>query len=400
MNNRAYKYRLYPNESQEDLLQKHFGHCRYIYNYFLEVKIKHYKDTKKTITWIDLANQLPELKEKNEWLSEIGSQSLQQSIRNLDNAYTAFFRSGKEFPKFKSKHKSRKSFIVPMTNENIKLDFESNELTIPKFRNFKSEDNRIKCVFHRKIPIGETIKQATISQDRNEKYYVSILVETNKESPAKPKRNEKTAIGIDFGIKTFLTLNDGTKIENPQYLRQSQDKLKKHQQELELIVNKESTKFKSKREQITKLHNKITRQRKDFLDKLSHKLTNDSQIGSICIEDLSIKDMLEKNYSSTNIKINDNAWRMFVNMLTYKSDWYGRNLIKIGRFEPSSKTCSNCGNINHNLKLEDREWKCEKCNELHDRDINAAKNILDFAFPYMYFKKGRNCPIEAPMALA
>ena len=391
---------MYPNKSQEDLLQKHFGHCRYIYNYFLEVKIKHYKETKKTITWIDLANRLPKLKEENQWLVEIGSQSLQQSIRNLDNAYTAFFRSGKGFPKFKSKHKSRKSFIVPMTNGNIKLDFNLNKLTIPKFQNFKSKDNRIKCVFHREIPIGETVKQATISQDRDGKYYVSILVEINKEFPTKPERNEKKAIGIDFGVKTFLTLNNGTKIENPQYLKQNQDKLKKHQQELELIINKESTKFKSKREQITNIYSKIARQRKDFLDKLSHKLTNDNQIGSIAIEDLSIKDMLEKNYSPTNLKISDNSWGVFVNMLAYKSDWHGKNLIKIGRFEPSSKTCSNCGNINHELKLNDRQWKCKNCNTSHDRDVNAAKNILDFAFPDMYFKKGRNCPIEAPMALA
>lgn len=400
MNNKAYKYRLYPNKSQEDLLQKHFGHCRFIYNHFLGIKIKHYKETKKTITWIDLANQLPKLKQENLWLKEIGSQSLQQSIRNLDNAYTAFFRSGAGFPKFKSKHKSKKSFVVPMTNDNIKLDFKLNKLTIPKFQNFKFKDDRIKCVFHREIPSDEIIKQATISQDKDGKYYVSVLVEVNKELPIKPERNEKKAIAIDFGVKTFLTLNDGTKIENPQYLKQSQDKLKKHQQDLELITNKDSVKYKSKREQITRLHSKITKQRKDFLDKLSHKLTNDNQIESICIEDLSIKDMLDKNYSSTNIKINDNAWGMFVNMLTYKSDWYGKNLIKIGRFEPSSKTCSNCGNVNHNLKLEDRKWKCGECKTTHDRDINASKNILDFAFPDMYFKKGRNCPIEAPMALA
>ena len=277
---------MYPNKSQEDLLQKHFGHCRYIYNHFLEVKIKYYKDTKKTITWMDLANQLPKLKKENEWLSEIGSQSLQQSIRNLDNAYTAFFRSGKGFPKFKSKHKSRKSFIVPMTNENIKLDFELNKLTIPKFQNFKSSDNRLKCVFHRNIYKNEIIKQATISQDRDGKYYVSILVEINKDLPIKPERKENKAIGIDFGVKTFLTLNNGTKIETPQYLKQSHYKLKKHQQELELITDKESTKYKSKREQITKLYSKITKQRKDFLDKLSYKLTNDSQIGSIAIEDL------------------------------------------------------------------------------------------------------------------
>lgn len=400
MYNRAYKYRVYPNKSQEGLLQKHFGHCRYIYNYFLDVKIKHYKETKKTITWIDLANQLPKLKKENEWLSEIGSQSLQQSIRNLDNAYTAFFRSGKGFPKFKSKHKSKKSFIVPMTNENIKLDFESNKLTLPKFQNFKSNDNRLKCVFHRSISSDEIIKQVNVSQDKDGKYYVSILVEINKEFPIKKERNEKEAVGIDFGVKTFLTLNNGTKIENPQYLKNSQDKLKKHQQDLELITKKDSIKYKSKREQITKLYSKITKQRKDFLDKLSYKLTNDNQISSICIEDLSIKDMLEKNYSSTNLKISDNAWGIFVNMLEYKSDWYGKNLIKIGRFEPSSKMCSNCGEINYNLKLEDRNWECKECKSKHDRDINAANNILDFAFPDMYFKKGRNCPIEAPMALA
>ena len=399
MNNRAYKFRLYPNKFQEDLLQKHFGHCRFIYNHFLEVKIKHYKETKKTITWVDLANQLPQLKIQFPWLTEIGSQSLQQSIRNLDNAYTAFFRSGVGFPKFKNKHKSKKSFIVPQTNNNIKLDYQSNKLTIPKFLNQKSKDNRIKCVLHRQIPIDERIKQATISQDKDGKYYVSILVEVNKSFLTKPDRNRNDAIGIDFGVKTFLTLSNGNKIDNPKYLKQSQDKLVKHQCDLELL-NKNTTKYKSKREQITKLYAKIARQRKDFLDKLSHKLTNDNQIGSIAIEDLSIKDMQQKNYSSTNCIINDYAWGMFVNMLQYKSDWYGKNLIKIGRFEPSSKTCSKCGNVNHDLKLDNRQWKCIKCNIEHDRDINAANNILDFAFPDMYFKKGRNGPIETPTALA
>jgi len=399
VNNRAYKFRLYPNKFQEDLLQKHFGHCRFIYNHFLEVKIKHYKETKKTITWVDLANQLPQLKIQFPWLTEIGSQSLQQSIRNLDNAYTAFFRSGVGFPKFKNKHKSKKSFIVPQTNNNIKLDYQSNKLTIPKFLNQKSKDNRIKCVLHRQIPIDEIIKQATISQDKDGKYYVSILVEVNKSFLTKPDRNRNDAIGIDFGVKTFLTLSNGNKIDNPKYLKQSQDKLVKHQCDLELL-NKNTTKYKSKREQITKLYAKIARQRKDFLDKLSHKLTNDNQIGSIAIEDLSIKDMQQKNYSSTNCIINDYAWGMFVNMLQYKSDWYGKNLIKIGRFEPSSKTCSKCGNVNHDLKLDNRQWKCIKCNIEHDRDINAANNILDFAFPDMYFKKGRNGPIETSTALA
>lgn len=384
---------MYPNKEQETLLQKHFGHCRFVYNHFLEIKIKHYKETKKTITWVDLANQLPKLKEELEWLTEIGSHSLQQSILNLDRAYTAFFRSNAGFPKFKSKKYARKSFIVPITNNNIKVNYESQRLTIPKFK------GGIKCVFHREIPKDNVVKQAIVSQDRDGKYYVSILVEVNKELPTKPEPKRNKAIGMDFGVKTFLTLNDGTKIENPKMLKQSSDKLAKHQQDLEKL-EVDTTKRKSKQEQITKLHSKIARQRKDFLDKLSHKLTHDNQVNTICIEDLSIKNMQADNYKATNNIIADLSWNKFVTMLQYKSDWYGKNFRKIGRFDPSSKMCNQCGYINHSLTLNQREWKCTDCNIHHDRDVNAAKNILDFAFPKIEFVKGRNYPIEAPMALA
>ncbi len=385
MYNRAYKYRLYPNKEQEVLLSKHFGHCRFIYNHFLEVKIKYYKETKKTINWQDMATQLPKLKDEYEWLSEIGSQSLQQSILNLDRAYTAFFRSGYGFPKFKSKKYARKSFIVPMTNGNIKLNYDNKRLVIPKFR------DGIKCVFDRKVE--GTIKQAIVSQDPDKKYYVSILVEMDKELPKKPTPNRDKAVGIDFGVKTFLTLDNGTKIENPKILKASSDKLAKHQQELETLT-KGSTAHISKQEQITKLHSKIKRQRKDFLDKLSHKLTHDNQVNTICIEDLSIKEMQQDNERPTNRIIGDYAWGKFVNMLQYKSDWYGKNFLKIGRFEPSSKTCSHCGYVNHNLQRNDYEWQCPICNEKHDRDVNAAKNILDFSFPKTKFNKGKNYPIE------
>ncbi len=385
MYNRAYKYRLYPNKEQEVLLSKHFGHCRFIYNHFLELKIKHYKETKKTINWQDMATQLPKLKDEYEWLSEIGSQSLQQSILNLDRAYTAFFRSGSGFPKFKSKKYARKSFIVPMTNGNIKLNYDTKRLVIPKFR------DGIKCIFDRQVE--GTIKQAIVSQDPDKKYYVSILVEVDKELPKKPTAKRDKAIGIDFGVRTFLTLNDGTKIENPKVLKSSADKLAKHQQEFETLT-KGSTAHISKQEQITKLHSKIKRQRKDFLDKLSHKLTHDNQVNTICIEDLSIKRMQQDNERPTNRVIGDYAWGKFVNMMQYKSDWYGKNFLKIGRFEPSSKTCSHCGYVNHNLQRNDYEWQCPICNENHDRDVNAAKNILDFSFPKTKFNKGRNYPIE------
>jgi putative transposase len=374
-----------PNKEQEVLLSKHFGHCRFVYNHFLQVKIDHYKSTKKTITWQDLATQLPTLKDEYEWLSEIGSQSLQQSILNLDRAYTAFFRSGAGFPKFKSRKYARKSFIVPITNSNIKLKYDTKRLVIPKFR------EGIKCIFDR--PAEGTLKQAIISQDRDGKYYVSILVEVNKDFPMKPEPKRSKAIGMDFGVKTFLTLNDGTKIENPKVLKQSADKLTKHQQDLELLT-KGSTAHISKQEQITKLHSKIARQRKDFLDKLSYKLTHENQVGTICIEDLSVKGIQTINYSPTNNRIADYAWNKFVGMLQYKSDWYGKNFRKIGRFDPSSKMCSQCGYVNHSLTLDDREWKCPQCNTNHDRDVNAANNIVDFAFPKMEYKMGRNYPIE------
>ncbi len=224
-------------------------------------------------------------------------------------------------------------------------------------------------------------------------------MEVDKEHPTKPEPKKNKSIGIDFGVKTFLTLDNGTKIENPKMLKQSSDKLAKHQQELETL-EKDTTKRKSKQEQITKLHSKIAKQRKDFLDKLSHKLTHDNQVNTICIEDLSIKNMQADNYKATNNKIADYAWGKFVSMLQYKSDWYGKNFRKIGRFEPSSKMCNECGYVNHSLTLGDREWTCPSCNANHDRDVNAAKNILDFAFPKTEFNKGRNYPIEAPMALA
>ena len=208
----------------------------------------------------------------------------------------------------------------------------------------------------------------------------------NKEFPLKPSIDRNKAIGIDFGVKTFLTLSNGEKIDSPKYFKISKNKLAKHQEEFSKL-EKDSTKWRSKKEQITKLHSKIARQRKDFLDKLSHKLTNDSQVDSICIENLSIKDLESKSNKHMNQNYNDLAWNMFVNMLNYKSNWYGKNLIVIGKFDPSTQICNKCGYRNYNLTLNDREWVCPNCGENLDRDINAAKNILDFAIPNMNFKR-------------
>jgi putative transposase len=271
-----------------------------------------------------------------------------------------------------------------VTNDNLKLDYDTNRISIPKFIKLKAKDNRIKCKFSRKVE--GTMKSATVSQDKDGRYYVSILCEVDMAIPEKKPVLRETAIGIDFGVKTFLTFDNGDKVESPMFLKQSHDKLVKHQQEL-VKLEEGTTKYKSKREQITRLHAKIARKRKDFLDKLTYRLCHENQVDTICIEDLSIKDMQSGNKHAMNRAIGDLAWNKFVQMLTYKANWYGKNVIKIGRFEPSSKTCHECGYVKHDLTLSDREWTCPSCGHIHDRDVNAAKNIKDFALPDMNFNK-------------
>jgi putative transposase len=393
MYNRVYKFRIYPTKEQEMLLKKHFDACRFIYNYFLEQKIKVYKETRKTISWQKQSSYIPQLKQGNIWLEEVTASTLQQTILNLNKAYISFFRSGKGFPRFKTSKYSKKTFTYS-NGKLISLDVIHKKITLPKFRyiKLKSKDNRIKCKFHREVE-GK-IKSATVSQDKDGKYYVSILTEMNKDFPNKHILSRDKAIGIDFGMKTFLTLSNGNKVDSPRYFEQSRLKLAKHQQDSEKLA-KDSTAYKSKQEQITKLHSKIARQRKDFLDKLTYKLTHENQVDTICIEDLSIQKMQKNQNRFFNRKIGDLSWFEFTRLLQYKSDWYGKNFIKIGRFDPSSKTCNVCGVVNHELKLDDRTWKCSNCQTDHDRDINAAKNILDFAFTKMKFPKDKNYPIEA-----
>ena len=308
----------------------------------------------------------------------------------MDKAYTNFFRSNKGFPKFKSEKRSKRCYHIDMSDKNIKIYLDQNLLSLPKFT--KRDKNRIKCIFHREVE-GK-IKHATVTQNKDKKYYVSILTEIDKELPIKPTLNRNKALGIDFGVKTFLTLSNGNKLDSPRYFEQSRLKLKKHQQDLEKL-EKGTTRWKSKWQQIFRLHQKIRDQRKDFLDKLSYKLYNENQIDTICIEDLSIKEMQTGFYPTTNRKINDYGWFMFTQMLQYKSDKYGKNFIKIGRFDPSTKTCNVCGCVKHDLTLDIREWKCSDCGVEHDRDVNAAKNVLDFAFTKMKFPKDRDYPIEA-----
>ena len=351
---KAYKYRIMPNEAQKQLINKHIGSCRFLYNMMLETKTKEYAATQKNLSCFDLIKKIPELKKEKEWLKEVNSQSLQQSITNMDTAFTNFFKGKADFPKFKKKTATQ-SFNIP---QNVELN--NDKLIIPKFK------KGIDIILHR--PIKGMIRQATISRTPTDKYFVSILCETGEINIEKPIVTKEKTVGIDLGIKSFLVASDGATFDNPKYLKKKLSKLK--------YLQRKHSKKKGKRTKykLAKLHEKIANQRKDFLHKTSTTLIKNHD--SICIEDLAVSNMVKNRKLSQSIS--DCGWGEFATMLEYKAEWYGVNIIKIGRFEPSSKTCSSCGDINKDLQLKDREWTCT-CGTKHDRDFNAAINIKNFA---------------------
>jgi len=353
---KAFRYRIYPTEEQKVLLNKHIGSVRFLYNLALETKQMAWVSNRVNLSCFELHQQITDLKKECEWLKEVNAQSLQKSIANLDRAYTAFFKGQNSFPKFKSKSRGKQSFNVP---QNVKI--KDNKLIIPKFR------EGIDIVLHR--PPKGVMKQATISRTPTGKYFVSILCETGDECKPKSKLTEENTVGIDLGIKNFAITSDGEVFENPKHLRKAQLKLK--------YIQRKYSKYKGKRTKykLAKAHEKVANQRKNFLHKVSSKLIRENQ--SIALENLNVSGML-KNHNLAQA-ISDASWSSFVSMLEYKADWYGVNLLKIGRFAPSSKTCSCCGSINKELTLKDRSWTCSNCGSFLDRDKNAACNIKTFA---------------------
>lgn len=357
---KAFKYRLYPHQEQKVLLEKHFGCVRFVWNWALGKKMEAYQKDKTNLSRYELQAELPKMKKGDQpWLAEVGSLSIQSKLEDLDKAYTSFFKKKVAYPKFKCKRNDQK-FRIP---QNTKVDFEKGKVIIPKFL------GGIKCIFDRTFE-GD-ISSSYVSRTATGKYFISILVEDGKELPTKPKITEKSTLGVDLGLKHFATFSNGEKIENPKPLKRFLKKLKKQQRHLSKKT-KGSNNRNKQRIKVAKTHEKITNCRKDFHHKLSHKLTHDNQVKTICMETLSTKDMMENSYMARQIA--DVGWNSFTNILKYKCDWYGKNFVQIGRFEPSSKLCS-CGYINQTLTLKDREWTCPSCNVTHDRDILAANNI-------------------------
>jgi putative transposase len=306
---------------------------------------------------------ITELKIEHEWLKDVNSQSLQGATLHLDNAFTKFFREKAGFPKFKSRKNPVQSFNVP---QNYVLNYENNMIYLPKIGDVKTK-------LHRKLGEGE-LKTATVSRTPTGKYYISILVDNEKEAPAKAIFNEKVTVGIDVGIKDFAVLSNGEKIENRKYLKSSMQRLAVLQRRMSRKQKGSNNKNKA-RIAVSKLHEKISNQRHDFQHKLSSKLISENQ--AVALETLNVSGML-KNHCLAQA-ISDASWSSFVEKLEYKAEWYGKTVLHIGRFEPSTKICNVCGHYKKDMTLAVREWECPDCNTNHDRDINAAINIKKFA---------------------
>lgn len=350
---------MYPTKEQKVFFEKHFGCSRFIYNHFLALRKKAWIEDKKTISGFQCKKMISQMKKTEEyaWLKEVNSQSLQESCLNLEKAYKRFFKKLGGKPKFHKKN-SRQSFIVP---QHFSIHEKEGTIQVPKLK------SHIEVKFHRELQDTVKFNCLTISKEPSGKYFVSINVDNLDK-----KYNKLTSqVGIDLGIKDFIVKSNGEKQKHPRYLKQSLKKLKKIQKKLSKKQKGSSNRNKY-RLKIAKIHEKISNQRSDFLHKLSFKLINENQV--IYLEDLNVKGMMRNRKLSQSI--GDSGWGEFGRQLKYKADWYGREIIQIGRFEPSSKLCSSCGYKKDNLELSIREWKCPECTIVHDRDINAAKNIL------------------------
>lgn len=361
MNFKSYKYRIYPTPDQKVKIDQTIAVCRLIYNLALETKIWAYKSYKINLTAFDLCYQLNDLKAAYPWMKEVDSQAIQASIKKLDKAFKNFFR-GNGFPHFKCKHSGIQSFQCP--NSVRKVNWALSLLTIPKIKD-------ISIILSRRFE-GK-IKTVTISRTPTGKYFASILVEQPESHPI--KQLIKIAVGIDLGINNFLALSDGTTHSNPKYLRESIARLKVLQRRASR-KKKGSANRKKANLKVALLHERITNKRLDFIHKVTSRLVNDNQVDTFVMEDLNVKGMMANHHLAQ--AISDVSWSKFKEILKYKCDWTGKNLLFINRFAPSSKKCSACGQVKKVLSLADRTYHCEHCGHVMDRDVNAAINIKNF----------------------
>jgi putative transposase len=371
---KAFRYHIYPNKEQRTFFAKTFGCVRLVYNKMLSEKIEALKN-KQPLPTITPAKY----KEEFPFLKEVDSLALMNAQRNLDSAFKNFFKNPQHyrFPKFKRK-RDKQSYTTNNVNNNIKIDFKNGLLYLPKIK------DGIEIEKHREF--NGRIVSVSISRTPSGNYYASILVELEDESGRrnKTKQSKNKVCGIDLGLKEFATITDdsGTyKIEHPKYLRKAEKRLKKLQRAFDRKQKGSKNKEKA-RIKLAKQHEYVANLRNDFLHKLSKAIIDDNQV--IVVEDLNVKGMLKNEYLSKSIS--DSGFGKFLNYLEYKADWYGRTLIVVDRFYPSSKLCNVCGYKHKQLKLSDRYWTCPVCRTYHDRDINASINLYKVGLERPEFK--------------
>ena len=358
---KVYKYRLYPNKQQEEQIQKTFGCCRFVYNQTLSYRKEKYEQSREGMNKISCNNYVNQvLKKEYKWLKEVDKFALTNAVYHMDSAYQKFFKEHSGYPKFKSKRNSKKSYSTNFTNGNIEVSFKDNKIKLPKLK-------WVKAKIHRDF--DGKIKSTTISQVPSGKYFVSVLVETEHI----PIESTGYMVGIDLGIKDLLITSDGEKYDNIRTTKSYEDKLAKEQRRLSHKV-KGSKNWNKQRIKVARIHEKIRNTRIDNLHKISHKLVIENQV--IVSENLAVSNMV-KNHNLAKA-IFDCGWYELTRQISYKSDWNNRQYVKIGRFTKSSQPCHVCGYVNTDTKdLSVREWTCPQCGAVHDRDINAAINILN-----------------------
>jgi putative transposase len=353
---RAYKFRFYPTDEQRIILAQTFGCVRFVYNWGLHIRKTAYFQHGESLYYNDLAAMLPDLKKRSPWLSEVSSVPLQQSLRHLERAFVNFFEGRADYPTFKKKQQDQSATYAANA-----FKWDGMTLTLAKM------DDPLDIHWHRPLPKGAKPSSVTISKDWANRYFVSILIEEHIE----PKPVVNKMVGLDLGIKSMVALSTGESIGNPRYFAKDEKKLAKAQRRH--ASKKKGSKNRNKaRLKVARLHARISDRRRDYQHKLSTRIVHENQV--MCVESLAVKNMVKNPKLAK--AISDVGWGEFVRQLEYKARWYGRTLIKLDQWYPSSKTCSACKHVLDSLALDIREWVCPACGTVHDRDTNAALNIL------------------------
>ena len=350
---KAFKFRIYPDSEQSEKLAVQFGCIRFVYNYYRRVREDYYQETGTGLNYFDCATDLTDrLKVDYPWLKDADSQAMQQALKDLDKAYGNFFAGRADYPTFKRKH-DKQSFRYPQ-----RFRVEGGNVYLPKV-------GWVKLVQHRRIE-GK-MKNATVSKTKTGKYFVSIQCEIEHVTPTQ----KPDSVGIDLGLSSFAILSTGEKIDSPKYLRKAERLLRIRQRRLSRKIKGSNSRGQA-RHVVATIHERVTNQRKDFHHKLSRQIVD--QFGCIGLETLNVRGMV-KNHKLAK-SINDAGWAQFVQFATYKTAWAGGQIVKHDRWFASSKTCSDCGAVNQSLQLRDRTWVCISCGSIHDRDVNAAINLI------------------------